>query len=191
MARIAKRTVVALAFLLVAASPAMAVNILLNSGFENGDLAPWFQGRDFTTAGPWEATMSDAHNGDWSAFVAGNREIRQDFTAVASENVNELSLWLRMPGGPPAISFVTTFYDDNTENGDTFNIGTDWTFVDFTSLLVGGKNLVGIGVFGCNGCGGEQLTFLDDALVDARVPAPATLLLLIPGLVAVRTFRRR
>lgn len=191
MARIAKRTVVALAFLLVAASPAMAVNILLNSGFEDGDLAPWFQGRDLTTAGPWEATMSDAHDGDWSAFVGGNREIRQDFAAVASENVNELSLWLRMPGGPPAISFVTTFYDDNTENGDTFNIGTDWTFVDFTALLVGGKNLVGIGVFGCNGCGGEQLTFLDDALVDARVPAPATLLLLIPGLVVVRTFRRR
>jgi PEP-CTERM motif len=177
---------------LFAVTPVMATNILVNPGFETGVLAPWFQGRDFSAAGPWAATNSDARTGSWSAFVGGNREIRQDFAAVDVADVNVLSLWLKMPGGPPAISFVTTFYDDFTENGAIFNIAADWTFVDFTSLLVAGKNLIGIGVFGCDGCGGEQLTFLDDAVVDVNVvPEPITLALMGLGLAGIAFTRRR
>jgi hypothetical protein len=168
-----------------------AANILVNSGFETGVLAPWTNGTDFCGGCTWAVTGADSHSGSFSAEVSGNRLIVQSFAAVAVSSIIEASLWLRMP--ETGIAFVEFSYSDASTNGDTMNVGDAWTKFDLVSLLSPGKDLVGFGVYGCSGCAGASVTRADDFLIDVgtSIPEPTTGLLFVAGSVALALFRHK
>lgn len=162
-----------LAYLILFAGTGFAANILVNPGFETGALAPWFNSTDFCGGCTWSVTSSDSHTGTFSAMVSGNRLIEQDFDPVSTALITEVSLWLRMPGGPTAIAAVFFKYSDSsTEENIVTLLTTGWTQFDVTAFLDPGKSLSGVGVFGCTGCGGGSTTFTDDWIVDAPVGVP-------------------
>lgn len=174
----------------VATTPALAVNILSNSGFETGSLAPWYQGADYGGPENWNVTSADAHTGTFSATDVGNKMIRQDFAPVATSLVTNVSFWLKNPD--VVINAFVLFYDDSTEgSGLLFATSADWTFFDVTGSLAVGKNLVGVGVWGYSGGGaGEDRTYVDDYVVDV-VPEPASMSVIGLGIAAFAARRKR
>lgn len=175
--------------LLLLAGNAMAGNILVNPGFEDGVLTPWFNSNDFCGGCVWDVTSSDAHSGTFSAFVIGDRLLEQDFAAVLTSDITEASLWLKMPDtGIAAIYFL---YSDFSTEQNIVNVGSTWTLFDVTSFLDPGKSLIGFGVYGCTGCFGASMTLADDFVINAGIPEPGTLVLLGTGMLGVATFVRR
>lgn len=133
-------------------------------------------------------TSFEAHSGLFSATDLGNKSIRQNFDPIPTEDILQVSFWLKQP--EIAISFVTFFYSDGTDGGGLVFLSTpDWEFFGVTALLAPGKALTGWGLFGYSGDGpDEDRSFLDDAQI-LVIPAPAGVWLL--GLAAVRPCRRR
>ena len=143
-----------------------SANILVNPGFESGGLAPWFQGNDFGGSVNWFVTNTDAHTGLFSATDQGNKEIRQDFAAVPTSSITEISFWEKQPSA--AISAYTFYYSDSTDGQFTVTPGIDWTFFDVTAQLAAGKNLVGFSVYGLIGPADDR-TFLDDVTINSTL----------------------
>ncbi len=170
---------VALSCLALLGANANAANVLVNSGFESGVLTPSFNSSDFCGGCIWTVTSTDAHTGSYSAVVSGNRLLEQSFAAVATSDITEASLWLKMPGtGIAAISFR---YSDTSTGEFVATVSSDWAKYDMTSSLAAGKSLVGFGVYGCTGCLTPSETYADDLLVNA-VPEPETYALMLAGL---------
>lgn len=183
------------AFALAAPAFAAPTNLIVNPGFETGNLAPWFNARDasnpFNPVELWNVTAADAFSGGFSAQALENVEIRQNFAAVAVESILELSFWLRHPVDAETPASISLFYSDGSEGfALAVTEGLDWEFFDITADLEGGKFLTGFGLFGYTP-GAEARTRLDDVMILVDVPAPATLGLLgaAAGLLALR--RRR
>ena len=60
--------------------------MIVNGGFENGVLSPWFQNRDLEGGAQvdWDVTMALARTGNWSATATGNLELRQNFSGIGT-----------------------------------------------------------------------------------------------------------
>jgi len=171
----------------LSASPVLAVNILVNPGFETGDLSPWYQGMDFGGLENWNATSADAHSGTFSATDSGNKRIQQDFAPTPTSDITELSFWLKNVFG--SINAVDFIYDDGTTDEKLLDPNDgEWHFYDMTAHLLPGKNLQTLGIWGVLDQG-ESRTYVDDAKIDV-VPGPgAAALVGVAGLVGMR--RRR
>ena len=187
----------ALALLLGGLGQARAANIVSNPGFETGALAPWFQDRDFTGGGPkedWNVTSADAHSGTFSATDVGNLELRQDLPATPTASITEVSFWARHPDGPEPLAY-DLFYSNGNDDEFVVFPGADWTFIDATSNLEAGTNLVAISVFGVSGGSPSSRTFVDDFTVNgtpaSAVPEPATLTLLGLGALSLAGYAWR
>jgi PEP-CTERM motif len=186
------RIAAALLFLSTFATHAFSANVLVNPGFESGALTPWFNSDDLCSGCTWSVTSADAHSGTFSAQVAGNRLIEQDFAAISTSSITEASLWLRMP--ETGFAFVFFKYSDSTTGGTTVSPTATWTKFNETSFLAAGKSLTGFGVYGCSGCAGAGITRADDFIVNtgaAAVPEPSTFLLLGFGVAALGLLKSR
>jgi hypothetical protein len=105
-------------FLLAGENAAQAANILVNPGFEDPTLTPWFQ-----TTGPcgcssdWAVTTDQQHSGAQSATGAGNNQLRQNFSPVPTSSIDQASFWMNFIGG---LTNHTTaydfFYSDNSDH---------------------------------------------------------------------------
>lgn len=171
-------------------APAGAANILLNPGFETGTLGPWFEDRVFSGTDPWTVTDVFPHTGTFSATVDGNREIRQDFAAVSTDLITEISFWAAHPNPNVSDLFVDFFYSDGSDTGFlVFTAGSDYNFFDVTSFLEGGKELTGFSIFG-NSTG---VTYFDDAVIDVNVVPEASTLAMgsIAAMIGLAAARRR
>lgn len=187
----------AVALLFGCAARSRAELLVNNPGFESGQLSPWVPGRDFSDGEDWGVTAADAHSGAFAATAVGNKELRQDFAAVPTSEVAEVSFWLRHPQGA-RIAFVDLFYSDGTDSGFVVSTRTDgWEFFDVTDRLAPDRALSGLGVFGYLELGTTaDRTFLDDVTVRTAdvvpVPEPSGLALAATGMFAAAVvFRRR
>lgn len=173
----------------VGAGPAMAASAISNGGFETGTLSPWYQARDFGGTGNWAVTNTRSHSGAYSAFDDGNKEIRQDFAAIAVSDITELSFWLLHEQSAPAA--YALFYSDGTIfQSAVLTTTLNWERSDVTSKLTAGKFLTGFSVFGYSG----GVTYLDDVTITtsaAPVPEPAAWAMMILGIGAIGATVRR
>lgn len=134
-------------------------NILVNPGFETGSLLPW-------TTNNWSVTSGDAHTGTYSAEDVGNYWVRQDFVPIPVGDINSISMWSKQPVG---IAFQAVDFFYSATDYDEFLVapGVDWTFIDMTSELRGAGSLFGIRIWGYSSGTPDDLTRIDDVIVDA------------------------
>lgn len=167
-------------------APAVAGNILINPGFEDGILAPWYQKADYGGPENWNVTAADAHTGLYSATDRGNKLLAQDFAPIAVADILEASVWVKnLDASINAVYFE--YSDSSTHEEILFHSNGEWNYWDVTSFLAPGKELVSLGLWGVSG-GATERTYVDDWVLEV-IPAPASLTLLSLGLLGVR--RRR
>jgi hypothetical protein len=163
-----------------------------NPGFEDGVLAPWFQGvgtLDFPHDEFWSVTTSSANSGSWSASNVGNNELRQDFVPTATSAILEISFYLRKEGITGQESAIQLHYLDGSFSqqivfASEFDV---WEKQDATAALTPGKHLTGISVFGVRSDVPTR-TYVDDFAM--LVPEPQTAVLVAIGLVGLARCRR-
>lgn len=146
-------------------------NELVNPGFDRGTFLPWTVGRNFcsTTCQAWKLShnMPQAGNGD--AADEGNIEMVQDFQAVPTSRIGDVSFWVRHPAGaePTAFDF---FYSDGTD--DEFVVSTtdaNWDNFIVTADLASGKSLDGFSMWGFSTSAGvSQATFADTVTIEVQ-----------------------
>lgn len=160
-------------------------NILVNPGFETGNMTGW-------TTSAFTATNNDFHTGAWSTIDFGNFSLEQSFAPVAATDITEISVWAKQPN---LASFFFAFQVDYTDaSTDQYlasgGTGTAWTKFDFTSQLNLSKTVQTIRAFGYSAGGTNDVTWFDDFVVNTNpVPEPASFAVL--GLGAFALLRRR
>lgn len=174
--------VAALAGMLSCASSVYAVNVLVNPGFETGNLAPWF-----ADSGAPSVTNADAHSGNFSAAALGGDSIRQNFAPVLTNNVTEVSAWIKRP--PFQFSQYSFYYNDApTTTALIQGNSSNWDFFNITASLTPNAHLTGFSIFGTS----PGPAFMDDFTINANnVPEPASAAALVAVGFAGMTARRR
>jgi MYXO-CTERM domain-containing protein len=171
------------------AAPAFATNILVNPGFETGDLTGWphsaFQGN----ISPSSAQVHDGgFSVKFSSVNAASLAMDQDVDPTPVGLISEVSLWYKRTGNPNAspAGIHLLYTDGTTTDATTDPAATNWTRLDLTPLLVSGKLLQSIQI---TASGVGQSVYFDDVTVSA-VPAPGAGLLGLAALGAVARRRR-
>ncbi len=149
----------------------------------------------------WNVTNSVAHSGTYSITDVGNLEIRQDFAAIPTSQITQLGFWVLNPNNFDAGVVFELFYADNPNpnlylNAIFRSLSTQqWTFIDATSSLLPGAQLVGFGINGYDRfpLSPQPRLYVDDVVLSTAVPEPSSLLLGVGGLAAilVRGVKRR
>lgn len=186
-----KRILCALAMALLFAGAAYADELIVNGGFETGNLSPWYNARNFCggTCQDWGVTNSNSHAGTFSAMDIGNIELRQDITPTLGSLITSATFWVNNSAGVDAVDF---FYSDNTD--EEFVVFTNpgvWNLADVTADINLSKTLVGFSIWGCDA---SCVTFVDDVSLQTSgggVPEPGTLVMLGSGVLATAGLFRR
>lgn len=141
-------------------------NILVNAGFEDGVLAPWY-------GSGWSVSTSGPHAGLYCAYDVGNNGLRQDFAPTPVGQILSVTLWERQP--EVAISAIDFFYSPSDyDEFLVFLSSANWQSFDLTSNLRAVGSLQGIRIWGYSGGGTlPDETFLDDVLIDVQGYTPA------------------
>jgi hypothetical protein len=172
-----------LATLAFSASPAEAGNILQNPGFETGDFTGW---DDVFSCCPPDGLLTvtgeSPHSG---AFVADfnapgslidpqTMALGQSFPAISTEDVNEVSYWMRSTAGDGGGCQFRAMYSDGTFTASNCPaVGAEWQKVDVTGILTPGKLLSKILILNGSPPETEEANrdFFDDFVVDAPTEA--------------------
>jgi hypothetical protein len=180
-----------LAVFLVAAAQSgglMGATIILNQGFEEDVLAPWFQDRSFGNYRSWTVGSTVVQDGSKSAFCLGRIELRQNFVSELGSNIMELSFYgwhqLANKGNP----WVELFYQDGTTSGQleirlnpahSFEVSHQmiWDKFDLTPYINPNLNLNGISFVGVPGN-----TFSIDSVVLNTIPESSSFVLMMGSL---------
>ncbi len=154
-------------FLVLYSSCSYSATVVLNGGFEDGVLSPWYQGigtLDYLHDEFWNISSNRSFAGNYSVTNVGNNELRQNFTPIAASQITEVSFYL-LKESFAVDSAVQLHYSDGTQDQLLVsNTGTDiWEHMDITGSLDLNKNLSGISFFGIRSSdpGGIRL-YLDD-----------------------------
>lgn len=132
------------------------VELLVNPGFEDGDMTPW-------TTNNWTVVTTDPHTGTYCAEDYGNYWIRQDFNPTDVNDIISVIIWARQPD--VSIFAFDLIYGASDYDQDVFYLsGSDWEEFDMTGDIRSSGNLEAIRMYGYSG-GANGPTYLDDASV--------------------------
>jgi len=174
------------------AMTAHANEVLVNTGFETGDVSPWVTDLDFSggTGTAWFATDTDSFTGKWCAENIGNMRLAQMFTPTATTDISSISFALKQPVAiNTAYDFI--YADGSIDEFLIFEQNGDWNVYDVTANLDPSKTLAGFGIYGLTGTADDR-SFVDDIHIDAKaVPEPASMTALAFGALALIRRRRK
>jgi len=195
---------------LAGAASVGGANLLLNGGFETGNLANWNWGlqQAQVVSGPWGQWLQGAAEGDWFAtWYVQNAE--PNWIGVLSQNVNinpgtyyiDLSGWVyawNSAGGSAQWQTwieVGTLVDGEAvdiQYYDASQILPGWNYFEIRTGPWQVQNSVGVQiVFEI----GQQLAWHEGAVdgidLEIYIPEPSTIALLLTGLAGVGAFIRR
>jgi hypothetical protein len=145
--------------------------LLQNTGFESGDLAPWYQ----APGNHWVITTLFPHSGTYCATDTGNYWIRQDFVQpVPAESIVSITIWSRqapLGGGGRFLQAFDLMYSDFTYYENVVFPDPTWRQWNITSWLTMGKQLSGLRIWGfwCSDAYDDS-TYIDDISIIANVP---------------------
>jgi len=143
------------------------VELLVNPGFESGNLAPW------TQAFGWSVVNTTPHSGTFCAFGVGNNWLRQDFAPINTANVLSVTFWCKQPEPGTQAQAYDFYYIDNTFDEGLWFPADDWQQINITSFLRPAAMLTGIRLWGYSGGGsGPDETYLDDVAIDVAGATP-------------------
>ena len=171
------RVGLALAAGLSLALPASAQNLLKNSGFETGSLAPWTQGPNYSPFGEmWNVTTTTPHSGQFAATCTGDEGITQTFAPISASAITEISFWAKQDLKGAIFSGMAAglnFTDGTSVIDSNLRPTSDYSKFDITFLAATNKTVNGFVVFGESA--GEVLprTYLDDVTITTDIaPVP-------------------
>jgi hypothetical protein len=159
-------------FLLACAVPALGGNMLVNPGFETGDLTGWphsaFQG---SIAPSTAQTHGGGFSVKFSSVNSASLAMSQDVAPTLVSQIREVSLWYKRTGNPNASpAGIRLLYTDGSFTDTTTDAAANnWTYLDLTTLLAPGKLLQSMQI---SAAGQGQSVYFDDVTVNL-VPAPA------------------
>ncbi|MBB6430328.1 PEP-CTERM sorting domain-containing protein [Algisphaera agarilytica] len=170
-------------------------NVLVNGGFETGDLTGWDE--PDVNNNPW-SVLGFARTGSHSAYsapmpTAGPSNLYQSFDPIPVSQITEAGYWYFHMGGTGSVgSAVTLTFSDASQVQDTLfaedpeYVQFEWAYRDLTPTLAGyaDKSLTQISFF----TGVNKAKYIDDVVI---VPEPSSLLLIGLGGVAICTRSRR
>ncbi len=122
------------------------IDMLINYGFETGEIAPW------TSNGA--PTITDfSHSGMWAAQTIGNFHVRQDFAATPVPTIVSASFWTWHDAADSPAMSVEWGYSDNTTGNTFYGAGqlNGWQNHDILALLAPNKSLTWLRVWGYSG----------------------------------------
>ncbi len=144
--------------------------LLQNTGFETGSLAPWYQG----AGNHWVITTIFPHSGTYCATDTGNYWIRQDFAQpVPAESIISITIWSRQapPNKPAYLQAFDLMYSDFTYYEDVVYPDALWRQWNITSWLTMDKLLSGLRIWGFwSSDPADDSTYIDDISIIANMP---------------------
>jgi hypothetical protein len=156
---------------------ARADTLLVNGGFESGQLDPWSAEGSFDTTGA--QIVSPGRLDQFALHLdAGEYDdqyvITQNVTPTPVAEIVSASLW-SMTHTPRwgTSPFMIFHYDDGSTSQQAFGLTSDWTYTDATGALTPGEVLTSLEIhwFGLGDEGPSSELFLDDIAIET-VPGP-------------------
>jgi len=130
------------------------VEVLLNRGFETGDLSPWY-----TDA--WVVVNQEPHTGNYCALAIACFYLQQDITPTLADSIVSVTFWARQP--EYMFQRVDFLVRDDTAYYGFFGEQADWQQYDATPYLPLGKWVIALRFWGYSlGSSQHDLTYIDD-----------------------------
>ncbi len=130
------------------------VEMLGNTGFETGDLSPWY-----TDA--WVVVNQEPHTGNYCALAIACFYLQQDITPTLADSIVSVTFWARQPES--MFQRVDFLVRDDTAYYGFFGEQADWQQYDATPYLPLGKWVIALRFWGYSlGSSQHDLTYIDD-----------------------------
>jgi hypothetical protein len=178
-----------LAFLLLNVTSSAFANVLLNSGFESGDMSNWNPWGNFQNSA--DVYRSGSHSAQSWAW-GGTNGIWQNFASTAGDNV-ETSVYIKTDELVNTDAYMALeFYDstdsllDNMRTSSAAS-GIDWTLLSLSELAPANTSYARILLHVDEAAASPSgSAFFDDVSAESNaVPEPSSILLLGSGLLGL------
>jgi hypothetical protein len=172
--------------------------MIVNGGFESGNLLPWFEGRSFGSSRSWAVGSLDPHSGQYYAFNLGPLELRQDFAPISGCAIRKFSVFVshKLPNiGSPGFEI---FYSDGSSSGLQEHMlnpsnatggsssGWVWEEVDLLPYVDITLNVSGVSVVGIP----DNVLSIDSFTLET-IPEPSGLFLIAASILVLLLHRRK
>ena len=146
------------------------VEVIVNGGFETGNLEPWVNPTSYPDK--WDVVSAESHSGSFSAYTytgssGGMAVLSQSFSPTLVDNITSFHYWYYAETmSSPNLALGLWFSDGSYDQDVIWGILTNqWAFRDVMSTLQGhsGKYLVKIGIYDILQTG----LYIDDVCLEA------------------------
>lgn len=184
--------------LIILACPHAHASVIVNGGFDTGELAPWVEDRSSGSTRPWSVGSLDPHSGGYYAFNLGALELRQDFAPILGSEITQFSFFVGAQFPDRGNPMFELFYLDGSSSGPqeipldpshasgSSSSGWIWDEVNLLPLVDGSRKVSGVSVTGI-----PNNVLRIDTFSLTTVPEPSIFALLAGSLIGFALHRKR